>query len=71
MHLSYSSSMVPGVVEGTAHNIFVGVGIFGVSTTYYLVRHTKFSPKIHHIKNIENMRVTGGASGKTGGLHDL
>ncbi|CDO94255.1 unnamed protein product [Kluyveromyces dobzhanskii CBS 2104] len=54
--------------KGKQHIVIVGAGIIGVCTAYYLTRHPSFSKKTHHITVVESKRVSGGASGKAGGL---
>ena len=54
--------------KGKKHIIIVGAGIIGVCIAYYITHHPKFDPKKHYITIVESKRVTGGASGKAGGL---
>lgn len=50
------------------NNTYLGAGIVGVCTAYYLTQHPKFSKETHHITILEARRPAGAASGKAGGL---
>lgn len=47
---------------------YIGGGIIGCTTAYYLTRHPSFNPQIHCITLLEATKIAGGASGKAGGL---
>lgn len=47
---------------------FLGGGIIGCTTAYYLTRHPNFNPALHSITLLEASAIAAGASGKAGGL---
>lgn len=48
--------------------IYLGGGIIGCTTAYYLTRHPRFNPALHSITLVEANKLANGASGKAGGL---
>ena len=44
------------------------LGIMGICTAYYLVKHPSLIRQEYHISIVESKRVAGGACGKAGGL---
>ncbi|KAK7749501.1 hypothetical protein SLS53_000076 [Cytospora paraplurivora] len=48
--------------------VIIGGGIIGCTTAYFLTRHPKFDPSLHHITLLEATSIAAGASGKAGGL---
>lgn len=48
--------------------MFVGGGIIGCTTAYFLTRHPSYSPSKHKITILEANSIASGASGKAGGL---
>lgn len=49
-------------------NRFIGGGIIGCCSAYFLTRHPSYDPSRHKITLIEATEIAGGASGKAGGL---
>lgn len=47
---------------------FLGGGIIGCCSAYFLTRHPSFDPSRHTVTLIEATEIAGGASGKAGGL---
>ena len=48
--------------------MYVGGGIIGCTTAYYLTHHPHFDPSVHAVTLIEATKLANGASGKAGGL---
>lgn len=48
--------------------LFIGGGIIGSCSAYYLTRHPSYNPSLHKITLLEASEIAGGASGKAGGL---
>jgi len=49
-------------------SIYIGGGIIGCITAYYLTHHPKFDPSVHSVTLLEAAKLANGASGKAGGL---
>jgi glycine/D-amino acid oxidase-like deaminating enzyme len=47
---------------------YLGGGIIGCTTAYYLTRHPRFNPLVHTVTILEASKIANGASGKAGGL---
>jgi glycine/D-amino acid oxidase-like deaminating enzyme len=52
----------------TSANKYLGGGIIGCTTAYFLTRHPSYDPAKHKITLLEASKIAGGASGKAGGL---
>jgi glycine/D-amino acid oxidase-like deaminating enzyme len=48
--------------------MYLGGGIIGCTTAYYLTHHPRFDPSVHTVTLIEAAKLANGASGKAGGL---
>ena len=59
---------MPGLPD--RHIIIIGGGVIGVSTAYYLSRHTAFTASKGSIRVtiVEGSEIAAGASGKAGGF---
>ncbi len=47
---------------------YLGGGIIGCTTAYFLTRHPSYDPSLHKITLLEATKIAGGSSGKAGGL---
>lgn len=62
---------VTGTGNRSANPCFLGGGVIGTTTAYYLTRHPDYNTALHHITLLEATSIAAAASGKAGGLLGL